>query len=86
MLVKFNVRGQQGKDFHWRKHYYELQAHILAMSDGLKFKCLLQMRSFSCHKSLIDGLELWGLLVDYCDVFISCLDSYSDSTHSLWSK
>ncbi len=24
-----------------------------------------------------------GLLVDYCDVFISCLDSHSDGTHSL---
>ncbi len=23
------------------------------------------------------------LLVDYCDVFISCLDSHSDGTHSL---
>ncbi len=26
-----------------------------------------------------------GLLVDYCDVFISCLDSHSDGTHSLQS-
>ncbi len=24
-----------------------------------------------------------GLLVDYCDVFISCLDCYSNGTHSL---
>ncbi len=32
---------------------------------------------------LIDGLEWCGLLVDYCDVFISCLDSHSDGTHSL---
>ncbi len=23
--------------------------------------------------------------VDYCDVFIGCLDSYSDGTHSLQS-
>ncbi len=29
------------------------------------------------------GLEWCGLLVDYCDVFISCLDSHSDGTHSL---
>ncbi len=29
------------------------------------------------------GLKLCRLLVDYCDVFISCLDSYSDGTHSL---
>ncbi len=25
---------------------------------------------------------MWGLLMDYCDVFI-CLDSHSDGTHSL---
>ncbi len=24
--------------------------------------------------------------VDYCDVFISCLDSHSDGTHSLQRK
>ncbi len=29
---------------------------------------------------LIDELELGALLVDYCDVFISCLNSYSDGT------
>ncbi len=33
--------------------------------------------------TLSDGLECCGLLVDYCDVFISCLDSHSDGTHSL---
>ncbi len=30
-----------------------------------------------------DGLDSCLLLVDYCDVFISCLDSDSDGTHSL---
>ncbi len=37
--------------------------------------CLLQM--------LTDELEWSGLLVDYYDVFISCLYSHSDGTHSL---
>ncbi len=32
---------------------------------------------------LIDELESCGLLVDYCDVFNSCLNSHSDGTHSL---
>ncbi len=32
---------------------------------------------------LTDGLEWCGLLVDYCDVFIVCLDSRYDGTHSL---
>ncbi len=30
-----------------------------------------------------DGLDSCGLLVGYCDVFISCLDSHFDGTHSL---
>ncbi len=33
--------------------------------------------------TLIDGLEWCRSFVDYCDVFISCLDSHSDGTHSL---
>ncbi len=32
-----------------------------------------------------NGLEWCELLVDYYDVFISCLDSHSDGTHSLQS-
>ncbi len=34
---------------------------------------------------LIDGLKWCGLLMEYCDVCISCLDSHSDGTHSLQS-
>ncbi len=45
--------------------------------------CFLQTHSFLLNKTLTDGLEWCGLLVDYCDVFISCLDSRSDGTHSL---
>ncbi len=43
-----------------------------------------QTHSFCLLKMLTDGLEWCGLLVD-CDVFISCLDSHSDGTHSLQS-
>ncbi len=43
-----------------------------------------QTRSFCLLKMLTDGLEWCGLLVD-CDVFICCLDSHSDGTHSLQS-
>ncbi len=32
---------------------------------------------------VINGLELCGLLVDYCDVLWAILDSHSDGTHSL---
>ncbi len=35
--------------------------------------------SFCLLKMLTDGLEWCGSLVDYCDVFISCLDSHSDA-------
>ncbi len=47
--------------------------------------CSLQTCSFCLLKILADGLEWCGLVVDYCDVFISCLDSHSDGTHSLQS-
>ncbi len=45
--------------------------------------CFLQTHRFVLHKMLTDGLEWCGLLVDYCGVFISCLDYQSDGTHSL---
>ncbi len=43
---------------------------------------IANMQHFT-HKMLIDGLEWCGLLVDSCNVFISCFDSHSDGTHSL---
>ncbi len=36
---------------------------------------LLKTRSFSLHMTLIDELESSELL-DFCDVFIRCLDSF----------
>ncbi len=45
--------------------------------------CFLQKCRFSLHKTFIYGLEWCGLKIDYCDVFISCLDFNSDGTHSL---
>ncbi len=73
--------------FHWRQQYYGLWICILDRSKSLKLKtswwiCFLQTWSFSVHTTLTDGLEWCGLLVIYCDVFIS-LDSHSDGTHSL---
>ncbi len=49
----------------------------------LMMDLFLTNNSFSLHKMLTDGHEFCGLFVDYCDVFISCLDSHSDGTHSL---
>ncbi len=62
----------------------------MSRSNGLMLKCLNDgfvsyKHSFLLLKILTDGLERYGLLVDYCDVFISCLDSHSDGTHSLQS-
>ncbi len=68
-----------------------LSLHGGSIINGLKLNtsewwiCFLQTCSFSLHKMLIDGLEWCGVLVDFCDVFISCLDSHSDGTHSLQS-
>ncbi len=41
------------------------------------------MDLFLTNTQLFASQELCELLVDYCDVFISCFDSYSDGTHSL---
>ncbi len=70
--------------FHWRM-YYGLWTDILAKSNDLKLKRLdgfISYKHAAFHKMLIDGLESCVLLVDFCDVFISCLDSHSDGTHS----
>ncbi len=62
---------------------------ILARSNRMKLKHLndgfvsYKHAAFGFSRCLTDGLEWCGLLVDYCDVFISCLDSHSDGTHSL---
>ncbi len=61
----------------------EVLLWIILLFKCINARCLLQKCSFLLHKTLIDGLERCGLLVDYCDVFISCLDSHSDGTHSL---
>ncbi len=70
---------------HWRKRYYGLWTYVLATNVKTHYRwiCFLQTRSFSLHKMLIDELEWCGLFVDYCNVFISCLNSHSDGTHSL---
>ncbi len=62
---------------------YGQMTHILAGSNNLKF--MKASNKFACYSySLFKTLiESCGLLVDYCDVFISCLGSHSDGTHSL---
>ncbi len=71
-MFNFHVRGQPRTDFF---------TESIIMDYGLI--CFLQTCSFLFQKMLIDGLDLCGLLVDYCDIFISCLNSHSDGTHSL---
>ncbi len=51
---------------------------------GRDVLCNMSLQYGLCvHKMLIEELESCGLLVDYCDAFISCLNSQSDGTHSL---
>ncbi len=77
--VHISLLIQMRQLFPWRKHYYGQRNHILAGSNDLKLKTYHVL----LHKVLTDGLAWCGLLVDYCDVFIICLDSHSDGTHSL---
>ncbi len=82
-VAGFWCERQQKMDFSLEEVLLIIDSYL---SNGLKLKtswwicfsfCLLQM--------LTDGLEWCGLLVYYCDVFISCLNSNSDGTHSLQS-
>ncbi len=68
--------------FHWRNLVF-LWTHILARSNSLNDVLMEFLTDMQLLKTLTDGLEWCGLLVDYCDVFISCLGSHSDGTHSL---
>ncbi len=74
-------------NIHWRKCFYWLFTYILARSKTFVLKCLDDdgFVLTSPHKALTDGLDCCGSLVDDCVVFISCLDSHSDGTHSLQS-
>ncbi len=46
-------------------------------------KDVLIMKLFITNTQLLTSLDSWGLLVNCCDVFISCLDSHFNGTHSL---
>ncbi len=81
------MRGQQGMDFSTRGSvimdygaYFGQKQRFNQFNDRFLFHTNISLLR---HKILIDRLELCGLLADYCDVFISCLDSHSDGTHSL---
>ncbi len=77
--MDFDVRMQHGMDFYallWP------EASILKWT-AKWWICVLQTHRFLLHKTWINELGSCGLLVNYCNVFISCLDSHSDGTHSL---
>ncbi len=74
MLVDFDVRGQQGDGlFHWRK-WTGIMDWYFGCNDRFVY-CFIR-----CY--LIDWSNVDYLWIN-CDVFISCLDSHSDGTHSL---
>ncbi len=94
MSVDVHVRGQQGINFFtvgriimWIMDIYNLIMDycilVRSLNDGFLFSICLQTRNYLLM--LNDGQELCmlGLLMNYCDVFVSCLDSHSDGTHSL---
>ncbi len=66
------------------EHFYTTRSNIMYYWQWFEIKNILMMDLFLLS-SQDDGLEWCGLLVDYCDVFISCSDSHSDGTHSLQS-
>ncbi len=82
MWEDFDLRDNRTWTF--STHYYGLWNHILARFD---VKNVLTMDLFLTNTAFVFSrhyLMDWSG-VDHCDVFISCLDSYSDGTHSLQS-
>ncbi len=66
--------------FHWMKSYYALCTQFKVK----QVKVLMDLFLTNTHTAFVAGLEWCGLTVDYyCDVYIICLDSHSDGTHSL---
>ncbi len=60
--------------FNGGNHIMDYWTGILAKGLDFYDGFVTQKHRFSLHKMLPDGLEWCGLLVDYCDDFISCLD------------
>ncbi len=61
-----------------------LEAAVWSKKNKKTIDLLFINRRFSTSQDIVtNGLDWCGLLVDCFDVFISCLDSHSDGTHSL---
>ncbi len=69
-------------DFHIRKKYiyYGMEGNYDRISLFFGWTMLLKTQLLASQDV---KKELCGILVDYCDVPISCLDSHSDGTHSM---
>ncbi len=63
--------------FHWRKQYFVQKQHF-----DIKNILMLDLFLTNMQVFTLQDIDLWTG-VDYYDVFISCLDSHSDGTHSL---
>ncbi len=59
----------------WKMQYYSRKTTVWKMPWWI---CFLQIQVFTSQ-----DINLWTRIVCHCDVFISCLDSHSDGTHSL---
>ncbi len=55
-----------------------IEDYIFSLKKRFEDKDILKIDSFTTKTLLVDWLVLCGLLVDFCDVFISSLDSRSD--------
>ncbi len=78
--------------FPWfrRAYFLSLEKAILWIEDSyfrwMQWFEVLMLDLFltNLHRLASQDIKWWtGLLVDYCFVLISCLDSHSDGTHSL---
>ncbi len=70
----------------WRRTFFTggiiIMDYVHVFSEAMKCLNLFLTNMQTFHFTRYHSMD-WSCLVDYCDVFIRCLDSHSDGTHSL---
>ncbi len=84
------ISSESGEKYAQIKHHLHADYRLLfGLKAMVEIENALMMYLFVTNTQLFTShdvnwwLEWCGLLVDYCDVLISCLDAHSDGTHSL---
>ncbi len=81
--VVLSESGENYTVFIFKQKTVQNRSKHMSVNYDVRGQCYYERKRYYGLWTLIGALELCGLLVDYCDVFIRCSDSHSDGTHSL---